>query len=1040
MERGAAIVGLMRMKHILPILALAAIFAFPIRGAGPTPLSSPTLTNFNKRAFSIDYNANPTNIIKLNLSTSSPDGPGDIYTFVQQFVATNGTTLWILTNGVLRNIPAANDYRFAFLDSTTPTNNGSQVWLLGTYPLAGGTIAGAGSSNILAAGYYPLRAITWNNVSEVTAIGQNALATSGITNSANIHAIGNYPLFGASISNSSNIYGDGHSAGQNVVVLNSGNIFFRDNETGLGSTFNNSFNISLFNGALKGANLNGTTDFGAFGAGAGDGLTGDQSHQFIFGPSITVSAGGVGGGGGVIDYGILATPWVSEFVLPPGTDCLLVGSGGCYYKISATTSTPSDTLIHLGTGHNGQRLLLESVGTNAFTVVNGASVCDAGSGHVIIAGDWTPTQLGETLSLHSDGLNWYEEGRHNPNVPGGDNLWRTAIVGSITNLQPVNLALQPFVENGWLIGSNTAAIWGPLTYESLVSIRDTSHGELKNNELVIGSTMNGGLSAGSAYLDLFTSTNFVDLQMGSYPGATPNHIHFRVDDTVNQFDMTSQNGGQGLIFVPNVADGTTPFRLNSTQTHAAGNILEVANNSTNLFHIGPATDSTLATVQNNEATSGVGSVILEGDLTDTLAGVHKAGSLTFSKNGAWTGGVGSTIDSIATLAVTDQDANWNVFIGARGNLLYQSGSAFGASDPMSISVPLLGKGDGIAAGHIGQAANGAPDNSSALIMNGDAWNPAGGPAQAQPVQAGWWLEAIQTLGVPTYTIHLSGSTNNSTPQTLFTIKADSGWTGTGANVFTDDGTFKAAGGGASIWQNIAGTIQYSGGQVSTNTLSVQSGSLSSNPNDAIAAFGMTGTNVTYINPFGGIEIGRNVINDWGPQNNDFIAGSWNTTFGEPDNFNVIFQSTSGAAATAVSIFGSTTDKGSGIVANNGSGVTTTLTAGHTSGRPAGLTLTTNSVVLASINGDTGLMSTVSGFGSSASGTITTSSTGATNTLSANVILYVTTATSATLKDNAGTTEFSGVNIAAFTPVRLQPGGAFIATGVTYATGTSSHTW
>lgn len=82
-----------------------------------------------------------------------------------------------------------------------------------------------------------------------------------------------------------------------------------------------------------------------------------------------------------------------------------------------------------------------------------------------------------------------------------------------------------------------------------------------------------------------------------------------------------------------------------------------------------------------------------------------------------------------------------------------------------------------------------------------------------------------------------------------------------------------------------------------------------------------------------------------------------------------------------------------------------------------------------------------GFGSSATNTtVVVSATGATNTLSVNTILYVTAATGASLTDNAGTTEFSGVTIAAFTPIRLQPGGKFVATGVTYATGTSSHAW
>jgi hypothetical protein len=81
-----------------------------------------------------------------------------------------------------------------------------------------------------------------------------------------------------------------------------------------------------------------------------------------------------------------------------------------------------------------------------------------------------------------------------------------------------------------------------------------------------------------------------------------------------------------------------------------------------------------------------------------------------------------------------------------------------------------------------------------------------------------------------------------------------------------------------------------------------------------------------------------------------------------------------------------------------------------------------------------------GFSSLGVGTVTTSATGATNTLTANIVLYVTAATGASLTDNAGTTEFSGVTIAAFTPVRLQPGGKFVGTAISYATGTASHAW
>lgn len=85
-----------------------------------------------------------------------------------------------------------------------------------------------------------------------------------------------------------------------------------------------------------------------------------------------------------------------------------------------------------------------------------------------------------------------------------------------------------------------------------------------------------------------------------------------------------------------------------------------------------------------------------------------------------------------------------------------------------------------------------------------------------------------------------------------------------------------------------------------------------------------------------------------------------------------------------------------------------------------------------------------GIGGIASYTIstamTTTATGCTNSTGINQIIYVTSATGASLTDNAGTTEFSGVTIGAFTPVRMQPGAKFVGTGVTYASGTPSHGW
>lgn len=119
------------------------------------------------------------------------------------------------------------------------------------------------------------------------------------------------------------------------------------------------------------------------------------------------------------------------------------------------------------------------------------------------------------------------------------------------------------------------------------------------------------------------------------------------------------------------------------------------------------------------------------------------------------------------------------------------------------------------------------------------------------------------------------------------------------------------------------------------------------------------------------------------------------------------------------------------------GTTATYDVGSASRkwRNANFSSTVNSVAFSG-----GTFVSTNGVGSLATGTITTSATGATNTLTVNVVLYVTAATGASLTDNAGTTEFSGVTISGFTPIRLQPNGKFVGTSITYATGASSHAW
>jgi hypothetical protein len=89
----------------------------------------------------------------------------------------------------------------------------------------------------------------------------------------------------------------------------------------------------------------------------------------------------------------------------------------------------------------------------------------------------------------------------------------------------------------------------------------------------------------------------------------------------------------------------------------------------------------------------------------------------------------------------------------------------------------------------------------------------------------------------------------------------------------------------------------------------------------------------------------------------------------------------------------------------------------------------------------GAIVATTGFSSLATSTaMSTTANGCTNTTSMVQIAYITAATGATLKDNAGNTEFSSVTIAAFTPVRIQVGGKFTGTAITYAAGAAAHAW
>jgi hypothetical protein len=152
-----------------------------------------------------------------------------------------------------------------------------------------------------------------------------------------------------------------------------------------------------------------------------------------------------------------------------------------------------------------------------------------------------------------------------------------------------------------------------------------------------------------------------------------------------------------------------------------------------------------------------------------------------------------------------------------------------------------------------------------------------------------------------------------------------------------------------------------------------------------------------------------------------IAGS-QTANGD---FEIMYSANANAAPNAVAIHIAGITAGGVTAGNVGIGTATPT---------AKLTVAASEIV-------SGSVSATNGFSSFATNsTMTCTSTGCTNTTGINQVAYVTAATSASLTSASGITEFSGVTIAAFTPIRLQPNAKFTGTGITYATGTSSYAW
>lgn len=193
--------------------------------------------------------------------------------------------------------------------------------------------------------------------------------------------------------------------------------------------------------------------------------------------------------------------------------------------------------------------------------------------------------------------------------------------------------------------------------------------------------------------------------------------------------------------------------------------------------------------------------------TDDSGAEAPGGYLSFYKRGLWDGVSPGTRGAGVQLRVLEDNGDYIMLWGAPGSLLFLPKVAIGTADPLDVTSSFLGKGQGFAVRYLGSGLLGAPQNSAALMLQGSAWNAAGGFSDT--VTAGWYIKPTETGAVPSYELILSGRGGSATPATAFSINGASGWTGAGTKVFRDDGTFGAVPGGADIWENSGGTVQLS---------------------------------------------------------------------------------------------------------------------------------------------------------------------------------------------------------------------------------------
>lgn len=321
--------------------------------------------------------------------------------------------------------------------------------------------------------------------------------------------------------------------------------------------------------------------------------------------------------------------WLSKsIVLTNGVNYLPSGKYSQLQLISPSTD-PSLVQIVLSNGWNTVQHLEIFNLTNAvpsqgaFTLTNLTPIPDSLGGGVVklinsenwvatngcgielrfISPDWVeqfrsdvsgnPTFISNTFNNITVISNTTLRGRitiNNINVTT-NTLWTTNIVGGVTNLQPVDLTLPVFITNRIAFGPGDTN-WLHRTGQQLIYEADSAeflvHGTDNSNYTGVHSDNSvGWLTTTAPVLELKNSTKTLafygdNIQVLSTPQIDIGQDYAPWGNLYLTGRILGTNGVKtNYLFSPSVADGVTPYRMDTDVTHTSGNLLEWSNNSTN---------------------------------------------------------------------------------------------------------------------------------------------------------------------------------------------------------------------------------------------------------------------------------------------------------------------------------------------------------------------------------------------------------------------------------------------------------------------------